>query len=153
MANTYSQVFIQTVFAPKNRQALIQNEWREELYKYISGIVANQGHKLIIINGTSNHVHAFIGMKPMQSLSGLMQDIKGDSSKWINKNQFVKGKFEWQLGYGAFSYSIKDIDRVYRYIDNQELHHRKKTFIEEYTDLLEEFNIQFDKRFLFANLE
>lgn len=106
MANTYTQIYIQAVFAVQNRLSLLKKEWRDDLFKYVTGIVTNQGHKLITINGVANHVHIFIGMKPVQSLSDLMQDVKGDSSKWINRNRFVKGKFEWQAGYGAFSCSL-----------------------------------------------
>ncbi len=152
MANTYTQVYIQTVFAVQNRLSLLKKEWRDDLFKYITGIVTNQGHKLIIINGVANHVHMFVGMKPVQSLSDLMQDVKGDSSKWINRNRLVKGKFEWQAGYGAFSYSLSQIDQVCKYIANQEEHHRKKTFTEEYKELLNEFKIDFDDKYIFKDI-
>src|SRR5688572_9136549 len=134
MSNTYTQVFIQTVFAVQNRQSLIQNGWKDELYKYITGIVQNNSHKLIAINRMPDHLHLFVGMKPHQSLSDLMQDVKGDSSKWINKKGFGKSKFQWQSGFGGFSYSLSQIDQVVSYINNQEIHHRKRTFIEEYTE-------------------
>ena len=152
MANTYTQVYIQTVFAVQNRLSLLIKEWSDDLFKYITGIVTNQGHKLIIINGAANHVHMFIGMKPVQSLSDLMQDVKGDSSKWINRNRLVKGKFEWQAGYGAFSYSLSQIDQVCKYIANQEEHHRKKMFAEEYKELLNEFKIDFDEKYIFKDI-
>lgn len=153
MANTYTQIYIHNVFAVQNRSCLIKDSWKDELYKYISGIVINNGHKLIAINGMSDHLHVFIGMKPIQSLSGLIQDIKGDSSKWINKKGFVKGRFEWQPGFGAFSYSNSQIDSVVKYIQNQEKHHLKKTFIEEYKKFLAKFNVEYDERYIFKPIE
>ncbi len=153
MANTYTQIHIQFVFAVKNRQSLIQKEWKEDLHKYITGIVANQGHKLLAISGMSDHIHIFIGMRPTQSMSDLMQDIKGDSSKWINQNGFVRGKFEWQSGYGAFSYSRSHISNVIRYIENQEEHHRNVTFREEYIKMLEAFEIEYDEKYIFHEIE
>ncbi len=128
-------------------------QWRNELYKYITGIVQNNGHKMIAINGMPDHVHLFIGIKPNQSLSDLMQDVKGDSSKWINRNGLSKFQFEWQSGYGAFSYSISQIDSVVKYVENQENHHKRKTFIQEYLDFLEKFKIPFDERYLFKPVE
>ena len=136
MANTFTQIYIQFVFAVQNRISLIQAEWKDELYKYITGIVQNNGHKLIAINGIANHVHIFIGYKPNQLIPDLMQDVKGSSSKWINEKRFVKGKFSWQEGYGAFSYSNSQIDSVVKYINDQEMHHKKHTFREEYILLL-----------------
>lgn len=152
MANTYTQIYIHTVFAVQNRLSLLNKEWRDDLFKYITGIVTNQGHKLIVINGMPDHVHAFIGIKPVQSLSDLMQDIKGDSSKWINTNRLVKGKFEWQSGYGAFSYSLSQIDNVYKYIAHQEEHHKKRKFRDEYIHLLKEFGIDYDERYIFKEI-
>jgi len=149
MANTFTQIHIQIIFAVQNRICLINKSWKDELYRYITGIISNNGHKLLIINGTSDHVHIFIGMRPTQSLSDLLQDIKGDSSKWINKKGVVKGKFSWQEGYGAFSYSYNDIIRVVNYINNQENHHNKKTFLEEYKEFLEENNIEFNEKYIF----
>jgi putative transposase len=153
MPNTYTQIYIHSVFTVQNRVSLILPQWKDELYKYISGIVQNNGHKLIAINGMPDHIHLFIGMKPNQSLSDLMQDVKGDSSKWIHEKDFVKGKFEWQAGYGAFSYSISQIDTVVKYINNQENHHHKVTFIQEYLDFLEKFMIPYDQRYLFKPIE
>lgn len=153
MANTYTQIHIQFVFAVKNRQSLIHKEWKEQLNKYITGIVSNQGHKLLAINGMSDHIHLFIGMRPTQSMSDLIQDIKGDSSKWINQNGFVKGKFEWQSGYGAFSYSRSHISNVIKYIENQEEHHKKLTFREEYIKMLKAFEIEFDEKYIFQEIE
>jgi len=153
VANTYTQIYIQTVFAVENRACLIQNDWKDELYQYITGIVKNNNHKLIAINGMPDHVHIFIGMKPDQSVSDLLQDIKGGSSKWINEKGFVKGKFRWQSGYGAFSYSRSHIDRVVKYIQRQEEHHKRKTFKEEYIALLKAFEVDHNEKFLFQWIE
>ncbi len=153
MANTYTQIYIQTVFTVQNRISLIKPNWQEELFKYITGIVQNNKHKLIAINGMPDQVHLFIGMKPHQSLSDLMQDVKTDSSKWIHKYGFVNGHFEWQAGYGGFSYSISQIDTVVKYINNQAKHHKTKSFIEEYLEFLEKFQVPFDERFIFKPVE
>lgn len=152
MANTFTQIYIQFVFAVQNRISLIQAEWKDELYKYITGIVQNNGHKLIAINGIANHVHIFIGYKPNQLIPDLMQDVKGSSSKWINEKRFVKGKFSWQEGYGAFSYSNSQIDSVVKYINDQEMHHKKHTFREEYILLLKKFNISFDEKYILKEI-
>jgi REP element-mobilizing transposase RayT len=152
MANTYTQLYIQFVFAVQDRISLIGNSWKDELYKYITGIVQNNKHKLIAINGTENHIHIFIGYKPHQLIPDLLQDIKGNSSGWINKKEFVKGKFKWQEGYGAFSYSHSHIDRVVKYIHNQEQHHKKNTFKEEYTELLRKFNVEYDDRYVLIDI-
>lgn len=153
MANTFTQIYIHFVFAVQNRTSLIQPEWKDELYKYITGIVQKNGHKLIAINGISNHAHIFVGYKPHQLIPDLMQDVKGSSSKWINEKKFVKGKFSWQQGYGAFSYSYSQIDQVVRYINNQEKHHKKLTFQDEYVLLLKKFNIQFDEKYILKDVE
>ena len=153
MANTYTQIYIQTVFTVQNRISLIKPEWQKDLCKYITGIVQNNKHKLIAINGMPDHLHLFIGMKPHQSLSDLMQDVKADSSRWIHKNGFVNGNFEWQAGYGGFSYSISQIDIVVKYIDNQATHHKTKSFIEEYLEFLEKFQVPFDERYVFKPVE
>ena len=153
MANTYTQIYIQTVFTVQNNLSLIQPEWQVELYKYITGIVQNNGHKLIAINGMPDHLHLFIGMKPNQSLSDLMQDVKGDSSKWIHEKGFIKGRFEWQAGFGGFSYSISQIDNVVKYIINQPNHHKKKSFIVEYLEFLKKFKVPYDERFVFKPIE
>jgi REP element-mobilizing transposase RayT len=151
MANTYTQIHIHAVFAVQNRLSLIQNNWQDELYKYITGIVTNQGHKLLKIGGMPDHIHVLFGMRPIQSLSNLMQDIKGDSSSWINKNRFVPGRFSWQEGYGAFSYSKSQIDGVIKYIQRQEQHHKKQSFQEEYLKILQLFDIEFDERYILKN--
>ena len=142
MPNTYTQIHIHAVFAVKARAALIQSEWKNDLYKYITGIIQHYDHKLLAINGMPDHVHILFGMRPTQSLSDLMQDIKGNSSKWINDQGFLKSRFEWQGGYGAFSYSISHVPNVLAYIQNQEIHHRKKNFLEEYREYLTKFGQQ-----------
>jgi putative transposase len=153
MPNTYTQIHIHAVFTVQDRYCLIENSWKEELYRYIYGILQKNGHKVLAINGMQDHIHIFFGMRPTQSLSGLMQDIKGDSSKWINLKGFVKGRFSWQEGYGAFSYSRSQVNHVIEYIKNQEIHHRKKTFIEEYLEFLEKFEIPYDERYIFKSIE
>ncbi|WP_300597183.1 IS200/IS605 family transposase [Niabella sp.] len=149
MANTYTQIHLQLVFAVKYRMALIAPAWKEELYRYITAIIQNKTHKLLAINGMPDHLHIFIGMRPVQSLSELMQHIKGDSSKWINEQGFTKQKFAWQEGYGAFSYSRSQVPDVIAYIRNQEQHHSRKTFAEEYIDFLKKFEIEYDEQFIF----
>jgi putative transposase len=151
MPNTYTQLYIQFVFAVKYRAAVIDASWKDELYKYMTGVTQNQKHKLLSINGMPDHVHMLVGLHPSQSISELLQDIKGGSSKWINEKGFVKGKFEWQEGYGAFSYSKSDMTHVIRYIENQEEHHAKRSFREEYIDLLTEAEINYDERFIFKD--
>ena len=153
MANTFTQIYLQFVFAVQNRTSLIKPEWEEELYKYITGIVQNNKHKLIAINGIPNHIHVFIGYKPHQLIPDLLQDIKGSSSRWINRKGIVNGKFSWQAGYGAFSYSHSQMDTVVKYIMNQEKHHQKKTFQEEYTELLKKLNIPFNEKYILKEIK
>jgi REP-associated tyrosine transposase len=152
MANTFTQIYLQFVFAVQDRISLIRPEWKDELYKYITGIVQNNDHKLIAINGMPNHLHIFVGYKPHQLIPDLLQDIKGNSSKWINEKGFVRGKFRWQAGYGAFSYSYSQVDNVVKYIMNQEEHHKKKSFREEYVELLNRFNIKYDERYILRDV-
>lgn len=149
MANTYTQIHIQFVFAVKYRDGLIHTSFKEELYQYITGIIKNHNHKLLAINGMPDHIHIFIGMRPTQSISDLLQDIKGSSSKWINDKKFLKVKFEWQEGYGAFSYAKSQVDTVINYIKNQEQHHTQKNFREEYLEFLKLYEIDFDERYIF----
>jgi len=149
MANTYTQIHIQVIFAVRNRACLIQKSWKDELYSYITGIIQNFGHKLLQINGMPDHVHILFGFRPTQSLSNLMQKVKGDSSMWINKKRVLRHRFSWQEGYGAFSYSKSQVPSVIKYIQNQEQHHKKETFIEEYRSLLEEFGIDYNERYIF----
>jgi putative transposase len=153
MANTYTQIHIHIVFAVKWRLGLIQKEWKDELYRYITGVIQNQKHKLLAINGMPDHVHILIGMRPSQSLSELVQDIKGCSSKWINERGFVKGRFEWQEGFGAFSLGKSDVGNVTSYIQNQEKHHRKVSFREEFHEFLDEMSIEYDDRYVFKDVE
>ena len=128
MANTYTQIYLHIVFAVKGRHNLISKNWKDELYKYITGIVTNEGQKLIAINGMSDHIHILIGLKPDKSLSDLVRDIKANSSRFINEKNWINGKFEWQAGFGAFSYSHSQLTKVINYIQNQEEHHRKENF-------------------------
>ncbi len=153
MANTYTQIHLQFVFAVKYRAYTIAPRWKDELYKYITGIVQNHRHKLLAINGMPDHVHILTGMRPNQSVSDLMRDVKGDSSKWINERNFAPGRFEWQEGYGAFSYSKSQLPDVIAYIRNQEEHHRHKTFLEEYRQFLTLFQVDFDEQYIFKEPE
>jgi len=153
MANTFTQIHIQAVFTVQNRCCIIGKSWKDELYKYITGIIQNHRHKVLAINGMPDHIHVLFGMRPTQSLSDLMQDIKGDSSKWINNKRFIIGHFSWQEGYGAFSYSKSNIDAVIDYINKQEEHHRKNTFIEEYHEILKKFEVVFDEQYVFKPIE
>jgi REP element-mobilizing transposase RayT len=146
---TFSQIYIQVVFAVKRRDALIKPEWEEELYKYITGIVQNKGQKMLAINGTSDHIHFLIGMKPSCRLSDLVREVKKSSNSFIKQKGFTRYNFEWQEGYGAFSYSHSAYDNVIKYIKNQKEHHRKRTFREEYLEFLEKFNIEFKNEYLF----
>ncbi len=152
MANTFTQVHIHFVFAVKNRLGIIQSKWKEALYKYITGIAQNNNHKILAINGMSDHIHILIGVRPSQSISDLMKDIKQSSSKWINDNKLTALHFEWQEGYGAFSYSKSQIETVIKYIQNQEEHHKIKTFREEYLEILQNFEVDFDEKYIFQEL-
>jgi REP element-mobilizing transposase RayT len=149
MAGTYSQIYIHFVFAVKGRKNLLQKPWREEVFKYISGIITGKKQKSIIVNGVSDHVHVFVGIRPSCNISDLMRDVKNNSSKFINEQKFIKGIFEWQDGYGAFSHSHSQIEHVYQYIANQEEHHRKKTFKDEYIEFLEKFGVEYDEKYVF----
>lgn len=153
MPNTYTQIHIQYVFAVKYRTGRIHKNWKDELYKYLTGVVQNQGHKLLAINGMADHVHILIGVRPNQSISDLAKTLKQNSSLWINENRLSKGKFAWQEGYGAFSYSRSHVHKVVQYIQNQEEHHKKKTFSEEYIDFLNAFEIEYEEKYLFKPLE
>jgi REP element-mobilizing transposase RayT len=153
MANTYTQIHIHGIFAVKYRASIISKNWQEDLYKYITGIVQNNGHKLLSIGGMSDHIHLLFGMRPSQSLSDLMRNIKNNSSKWINDSKLIRGDFSWQEGYSAFSYSKSQLPTVIKYIQNQEQHHKKKTFLEEYKDFLKAFGIDYDERYIFKSLE
>lgn len=149
MANTYTQIHLQFVFAVKYRDGLIHSSFKDELYQYLTGIIKNHNHKLLAINGMPDHVHILVGMRPTQSVSDLMQDIKGSSSKWINEKRFLKVKFEWQEGYGAFSYAKSQVNTVVNYIKNQEQHHAVRSFNQEYLEFLAEFEVVYDERYIF----
>src|SRR5215510_14565090 len=149
MANTFSQIYIQTVFAVSERESLIKPDFKEDLYKYITGIVTNQGQKLIAINGMPDHVHILIGLKPAMALADLVREIKSDSTNFINKEKLVHGRFSWQEGYGAFSYGHSQLDRIIRYIQNQERHHQRQSFKDEYMTLLRKFDIAFEEKYVF----
>jgi putative transposase len=148
MPGTFSQIYIQIVFAVKYREALIISEWEERLYQYISGTITKKDQKLIAINGMPDHIHIFIGMKPTCCLSDLVRDIKRSSTDFVKENNFANN-FRWQEGYGAFSYSHSHIGNVYKYILNQKEHHKKVTFKEEYIDFLKKFNVEHDEKYLF----
>ena len=149
MAGTFSQIYIQVVFAVKGRENLISKQWKDELHKYIAGIIKGKEQKPIIVNGMPDHIHAFIGLRPSMAVSDLVRDVKNNSSNFINEKKLVKGKFSWQEGYGAFSYAHSQIETVYNYILNQEEHHKKKTFREEYIDFLKQFEIEYNEKYLF----
>ena len=153
MADTYSQIYIQIVFSVQNRKALIHESFETELYKYITGIVQNKGQKLIAINGMPDHIHIFIGMKPNCCLSDLVREIKKSSNSFINEKQFTNVSFNWQEGFGAFSYSFSQIDTVVNYIKNQKSHHKTKSFKEEYLEFLDKFEIEYKEEYLFNWLD
>jgi len=149
MANTYTQIHLHFIFGVKHRAAVIKPVWEDELYRYITGIVQNNGHKMIIINGMPDHLHLLVGTRPTQSVSNLLQDIKGSSSKWINEHNFSSHKFAWQGGYGAFSYSRSQLPTVINYIKRQKEHHKKRSFRQEYIAFLEKFDVDYDERYIF----
>lgn len=149
MPGTFSQIYIQIVFAVKGRENLIIHKWETELHKYIAGIIKGKGQKPIIVNGMPDHIHAFVGLKPAMPISDLARDIKNNSSNFINDKKLVNGKFAWQEGYGAFSYSHSHIGTVYDYILNQEKHHKKKTFRQEYLQFLKKFEVEHEEKYLF----
>ena len=153
MASTFTQVHIHSVFAVQNRTSVIRKEWQERLYQYIIAIIQKNGHKVLSIGGMEDHIHILFGFRPTQSLSALMQEVKRDSSQWINQNKFVVGMFSWQEGYGAFSYSKSQIPSVANYIENQAKHHAKKSFTDEYRKILENFGIEYDERHIFHVIE
>jgi REP element-mobilizing transposase RayT len=153
MANTYSQIYIQIVFAVQNRNALIKQSWEEKLYKYIAGIITNKNQKLIAINGIQDHIHIFIGLKPDCSISDLVREIKKASTKFINTEKLCPYKFNWQEGFGAFSYGHSQIDSVYNYVMNQKNHHKTQSFKEEYLVFLETFKVDYKTDYLFQWIE
>ena len=152
MANSYHQIYIQAVFAAKYRKAQLEQTWRQEMLSVIGNLINESSCKTLIVNGTNDHVHCFFGLHPIVSVSTIMQKIKAKSSKWLNETDYLKHRFEWQSGYGVFSYSRSHRDAVYKYIQNQEEHHKKVPFIEEYINMLEKFGIKYDKRYIFHEL-
>ena len=152
MAKTYHQIYLQTVFAVKYRHALINKEWESKVFGVIGNLINESDCKTIIVNGVEDHVHCFFGLKPVVSVSELMKTVKAKSSKYINDNKLTKHRFEWQEGYGVFSYNQSSIDAVYKYIQNQEEHHKKQTFKDEYIALLTAFKIEFNEKYIFQDL-
>ena len=153
MANTYTQIYIQVVFAVQGRQNLIRPGRKEELHKYITGIITRQGHKLLAIHCMPDHTHILIGLKPGMALSDLVREIKTGSTNFINENRWVTGRFAWQEGFGAFSYAHSQLTGVIQYIRNQEQHHARKSFRDEYLEFLEKFSVAYDERYLFQPLD
>ena len=152
MANTYHQIYLQTVFAVKYRQAVLDITWRSKVQGVIGTLINETGCKTIIVNGIEDHMHCFFGLRPAVSVSELMKAVKAKSSKYINDNELTSDRFEWQEGYGVFSYSQSQVDRVYHYILNQEIHHKKQSFREEYIDFLKKFKIEYDEQYIFQEL-
>lgn len=152
MPNTFTQLHIHCVFAVKYRAATIHPSFQEPLHQYITGIVQNNGHKLLAINSVADHLHLFFGLNPSQSISEIMRQVKGDSSEFINKEKFTKRKFHWQEGYGAFSNSRSQVDQVVYYIMHQQEHHRKRSFREEYLSMLRDYEVDHDVRYIFHDL-
>jgi putative transposase len=153
MANTYSQIFMHYIFAVQNRISLISNNWQVDLYRYMSGIITNNGHKTFVINGMPDHVHALVSMNPKQAPSDLMHDVKRSSSLWINENRLIPGKFSWQEGFGVFSYGKSQVPSIASYIEQQKQHHERQTFLDEYIQFLRLFEIEFDQRYIYKPLE
>lgn len=153
MANSYHQIYIQVVFAVKYREALLHCDWRKKVFGVIGNLINETGCKTIIVNGVDDHVHCFLGLKPTVSVSELMKIIKAKSSKYINDSNFLLNRFEWQEGYGAFSYSHSQIKEVYNYVMNQEEHHKKESFKDEYIKYLNKFEIPYDERYIFEDLK
>ena len=152
MANTYHQIYLQTVYAVKYRQAVLDKTWRSKVQGVIGNLINETGCKTIIVNGVEDHMHCFLGLRPVVSVSDLMKTVKAKSSKYINDHKLTKERFEWQEGYGVFSYRQRDVDQIYKYIQNQEKHHQKHSFREEYQDLLKEFEIGYEEQYIFQEL-
>ncbi len=152
MANTYHQIYLQTVFAVKYRNTVLDKSWKPKLQGVIGNLINETGCKTIIVNGMEDHIHCFLGLRPVVSISELMKIVKAKSSKYINDHNLTKERFEWQEGYGVFSYRQRDVDMIYKYIQNQEAHHQKQTFKDEYLELLKEFEIGYDEQYIFQEL-
>jgi putative transposase len=152
VANTYHQIYLQTVFAVKYRKAVINKSWKNKLFAVIGNLINEADCKTIIVNGVEDHVHCFIGLKPAVSVSELMKKVKAKSSKYINDHSLTSSRFEWQEGYGVFSYGQSQVDGVCRYIQNQEAHHKKQTFRNEYLNFLRKFKVEYDEQYIFQEL-
>jgi REP element-mobilizing transposase RayT len=152
MANTYTQLYVHFVFAVKYRASMLHVDWDARLRLYITAIIQNNGHKMLAVNNVSDHLHMLVGLSPKQSISDLMRVVKGDSSEWINSNKLTRSKFCWQEGYGAFTHSKSQIDSIVNYIHNQQEHHKKIGFLEEYKKMLTDFSVEFDERYIFQSL-
>ena len=152
MANTYHQIYLQTVFAVKYRNAILNKEWRSKIFGVIGNLINEANCKTIVVNGVEDHVHCFIGLRPAVPIAELMKIVKAKSSKYINDHQLTKERFEWQQGYGVFSYSQSQVENVYRYIQNQEKHHQKQTFRDEYLEFLRLFKVDYDPEYIFQDL-
>lgn len=148
MANTFSQIYLHIIFSVKDRERLIKSSYKTELYKYIAQTITNKGQKLIVINGTDDHIHLVISINPDLSCSELVKSIKISSSKWINEKKFLRTKFHWQEGYGVFSYSKSQMSSLIKYVNNQEEHHKRKSFRDEYIELLDKFEIEYDEKYV-----
>ena len=153
MANTFHQVYLQIVFAVKFRRAVLDKVWRPKLLGVLGNLINETGCKTIIVNGVEDHMHCFLGLKPVVSISELMKTVKAKSSKYINDHQLTERRFEWQEGYGVFSYSHSHIDNVYKYIANQEEHHKKQSFRKEYLEFLDKFDVPYDERYIFEEMK
>jgi putative transposase len=153
MANSYHQIYIHTTFPVKYRQAVIEKEWKHSLFSVMGNLLNETGCKTLIVNGVYDHVHCFFSLKPSLSVSNIMKSVKAKSSKWVNEQELTPARFEWQKGFGAFSYSHSQIDRVFRYIKNQDEHHKHQSFQEEYIQLLKKFNVDFDDAYIFQELK
>ena len=153
MPNTYTQLHIHLVFAVKYRATLIQKEWKEKLHQYITGIVQLNTNKILKINSMPYHIHILIELRPDQSISSLVQNVKSESTKWIKGNKFCKSPFAWQEGFGAFSYSKTHVNNVIRYIQNQEAYHKNETFLDEYRNMLNAFLVDYDEKYIFKEPE
>ena len=153
MANTYTQVYVQIVFAVKHRQHLIHKSWKDELYKYICGIINGKAQRVYAIGGVEDHIHILVSLKPDMSISELVREIKACSSKWVNEKGFALGKFQQQGGFGAFSYQGDALENLIRYINNQEQHHQKNKFKDEYIALMQQYNIDYNEKYLFVFMD
>lgn len=153
MPDSYSQIHIQLVFAVKYRAAQIATDWKGELHKVITSLVQSRKHKMLQINSMPDHIHLLIGLRPVEAISSLVQFVKSESTKWVNEGKHCRSKFLWQEGYGAFSYSHSDLPKVIAYIQNQESHHKKKSFLDEYRDFLQAFEIEYKEEYIFKTPE